>query len=240
MNAKTSYNLKTYTAGVTALFSSRATNDFRINYSSNGATNNIFIDAFGGSTAVDLAQLTSLSPSAEIDTFFLFGGYGIRFFQAGGLPGAQRQWNLVDTLNVTMGRHQFKFGVDFRRLAPFEIPAAQDMQYLYFSKNSVQANNGFVDPLAFGPAYPLYKNFSMFAQDEWKVSSRLSLSLGLRWEVNPSPGVTKGLKPYTIQFQGTGPDTWGLAPQGTPLWQTTWYNFAPRLGIAYLVHNRQG
>ena len=45
------------------------------------------------------------------------------------------------------------------------------------------------------PTYPLYTNFSAFAQDEWKVSQRLSLSLGLRWEVNPAPGVTKGLKP---------------------------------------------
>jgi hypothetical protein len=27
-----------------------------------------------------------------------------------------------------------------------------------------------------------------------------------------------------------------LAPQGTPLWQTTWYNFAPRLGVAYVLY----
>ena len=26
---------------------------------------------------------------------------------------------------------------------------------------------------------------------------------------------------------------WALAPQGTPLWKTTWFNFAPRLGVAY-------
>jgi len=31
-----------------------------------------------------------------------------------------------------------------------------------------------------------------------------------------------------------------LAPQGTPLWQTTWYNFAPRLGVAYVIRSTPG
>ena len=70
------------------------------------------------------------------------------------------------------------------------------------------------------------------------MSRRLNLSMGLRWEVNPPPGVTQGLMPYTIQ--GSSPDTWALAPQGTPLWQTTWHNFAPRLGAAYVLREGPG
>ena len=81
-------------------------------------------------------------------------------------------------------------------------------------------------------------NFSAFAQDEWRASQRLRLSLGLRWEVNPAPSVTQGLNPYTVQ--GSGPNTWSLAPQGTPLWQTTYGNFAPRLGVAYILHDAPG
>src|SRR5207249_7480621 len=90
------------------------------------------------------------------------------------------------------------------------------------------------------PGYPLIQNFSLFAQDEWRVSPRLSLSLGLRWEVNPAAGATQGTKPSTILFAGSGPDTWQLAPQGMPLWQTTWYNFAPRLGAAYVLRSAPG
>src|SRR5260370_20726754 len=41
--------------------------------------------------------------------------------------------------------------------------------------------------------------------------------------------------PYAIQ--GTGPDNWTLARQGTPMWHTTWYNFAPRLGATYFLRN---
>ena len=62
--------------------------------------------------------------------------------------------------------------------------------------------------------------------------------MGLRWEVNPAPSVTQGLNGYTIQ--GAGPNTWSLAPQGTPLWQTTWFNFAPRLGAAYVLRSAPG
>ena len=89
-----------------------------------------------------------------------------------------------------------------------------------------------------GAAYPLYTNFSAFAEDQWKVSRRLSLSLGLRWEVNPPPGATRGLLPFTIQ--GSNPDTLTAAPQGTPLWHTSWLNLAPRLGVAYLLRDSAG
>ena len=34
----------------------------------------------------------------------------------------QRQWNLVDTVSYSLGRHQLKFGVDYRRLTPFAVP----------------------------------------------------------------------------------------------------------------------
>jgi hypothetical protein len=152
--------------------------------------------------------------------------------------GAQSQWNLVDTLSLSLGRHQLKFGVDYRRLAPFVIPSTSIGAFYYISEPSVEANNAFTIGQARAPGHPLYANFSAFAQDEWRLSQGLSLSLGLRWEVNPAPSVTQGLKPYTLQ--GSGPDTWTVAPQGTPLWHTTWYNFAPRLGVAYRIRNAAG
>src|SRR5208282_4636869 len=113
---------------------------------------------------------------------------------------------------------------DYRRLAPFAVPASPIAVYEYLSKSAVQSNSGVpIVVLATAPAYPLYMNFSAFAQDEWRMSPRFSLSLGLRWEVNPAPGSTQGLKPYTLQ--GSNLDSLTLAPQGTPLWQTTWFNF---------------
>lgn len=231
------YTVRTYTLGVSSGFSTRLSNEVRFNYSSNVTTNNTSIDALGGSTPVDLAQLTGLSARSEPGVGFLYGGYELQILQEQ-VSGTQRQWNLVDTASLTRGRHQFKFGINYRRLVPFAIPATPLASFLYLGESAVETNSPFTIAIAYAPAYPLYENFSLFGQDEWKVTQRLSLSLGLRWEVNPAPGVTQGLKPYTVQ--GSSPSTWTLAPQGTPLWQTTYGNFAPRLGAAYVLRNTPG
>ncbi len=233
----TAYGIRTYTAGASSVFTSRLSNDLRLNFSSNEVTNRSVIDAIGGNTPVNLAQLTGLDAGSSLDVL-LFYGPGPSIFQFR-RSGAQRQWNLVDTISLSKGRHHLKFGVDYRRLAPFEAETTGDVGYLYFSESAVEANSADeIDFSAYAPGYPLFTNLSAFAQDEWRVSERLSFSLGLRWEVNPAPSATRGLRPYAIQ--GSGLSTWTLAPQGTPLWHTAWYNFAPRLGGAYILHNTPG
>jgi len=231
--------MRTYTAGASSVFTNRLSNEFRLNYSSNAVTSLQVVDALGGSTPVDLTQLSGLGAGSAVAVFLGWDGS----FELGPFrqSGAQRQWNLVDTVSLSLGRHQFKFGADYRRLTPFAAP--YNPKFIYFfgfinGEQDVETNSALVQATAQAPAYPLYRNFSAFAQDQWKVLPRLSLSLGLRWEVNPAPGVTQGLEPYTLQ--GSGPDTFAVAPQGTPLWRTTWYNFAPRLGVAYILHSAPG
>ena len=227
------YSLRTYTAGASSVFSNRLSNELRLNYSSNGVKFGTAIDAFGGSTSVNLAQLAGLAPGASPVVFFFYGESPSLFQQQ--TSGSQKQWNLVDTVSLSFGRHQFKFGADYRRLASLATRSNPAVGWEYFSESDVETNNATTFAQAFASEYPLYKNFSAFAQDEWRVSERLSLSMGLRWEVNPAPGVTQGLMPYTIQ--GSSPNTWTLAPQGTRLWDTTRYNLGPRLGVAYMLHN---
>ena len=231
------YTLRTYTAGASSIFTNRLSNELRLNYSSNETSNNYAIDAFGGSTPVNLAELSGLSVQSSTQVYLLYYGNGPNLMQQQE-AGTQKQWNVTDAVSLSLGRHQVKFGVDYRRLAPFAAPYAASVPYYYESESAVQTNSANTYLGAFAPAHPLYVNFSAFVEDEWKVSQRLSVSLGLRWEVNPAPGVTQGLIPYTIQ--GSSPQTWALAPEGTPLWRTTWYNFAPRLGAAYVLRNASG
>ena len=236
-----SYAMRTYTAGASSVFTNHLSNEFRLNYSSNGVTASTLIDAFGGGVPVNVLQLSSLDsesigPTALVG--LLYGGYEVGFNQERSF-GIQRQWNFVDTVNLSVGRHQFKMGVDYRRLSPYADPLNPQLVYFYFSQALVEANSAYTFAQSYAPSnYPLYTNFSAFAQDGWRVSRRLNLSLGLRWDVNPAPGVTQGLKPYTIQ--GTNFNDATLAPQGAPLWKTTWVNFAPRLGAAYILNDTPG
>jgi hypothetical protein len=228
------YTMRTYTAGASSVFTNRLTNDFRLNYSSNEETDSTYIDAFGGSTPANLTQLSGLGAGSSAGLVILDGNYTPTLNQQP-YSGALRQWNLVDTLSFSSGHHQLKFGWDYRRLASFTAEVSPAALYLYFGESFVETNTSDTIVAVDTPHYPRYLNFSAFVQDEWKVSRRLNLSMGLRWEVNPAPGVTQGLNGYTIQ--GSSPDTWALAPQGTPLWHTSWYNFAPRVGAAYLLHD---
>jgi hypothetical protein len=232
---------RTYTGGVSSLLSNRLSNELRFNYTSNEAKYRNVIDAFGGSTPVDLIKLSGLSgfgSGAAASLTLCYDGCFSASLSQLQTSGAQRQWNLVDTLALTLGRHQLKFGGDYRRLTPYGVPTTANLLYYYFQESDVVNNNTTFFSVAGASAYPLYRNFSAFAEDEWRVSSRLNVSLGLRWEVNPPPGVTQGLMPYTLQ--GSSLDTLTLAPQGTPLWKTTWVNFAPRLGMAYVIRQTPG
>ena len=179
----------------------------------------------GGSTPVNLQKLAGFGPGSIITVEFDLGPYSVAPQQFG-QSGAQKQLNFVETLSYSAGRHQLKFGGDYRRLTPTAVPNNPILFYDFSSTSSVQANMAdFVFSKAFNPAYPLYENFSAFAADAWKVSPRLNVSLGLRWEVNPAPGVTQGLNPFTVDMYSPDRNNWGLAskarlsgaPRGTTL-----------------------
>jgi hypothetical protein len=89
------------------------------------------------------------------------------------------------------------------------------------------------------PSEPVFNDSALFLQDEWRVTRRLSLSLGLRWDVDPPPS-SKSNDAVNISGSLGDPASLGIAPRGTPLWKTSYFNFAPRLGAAYLLRETPG
>jgi hypothetical protein len=234
-------NTRSYTLGATLILSNHLGNDFRLNYSSSLSAVAQQLDEFAGAVPVSLAQLQGLSGvgASNVDVAFCFGAaYCPETFEFT-TRGRQRQWNLVDTFSESVGRHLLKYGADFRRLSPIEEPYTPSIGYVFFSEASTLANtvdDGFASTSI--AAFPIYKNFSAFVEDSWRVNSRLNVSAGLRWEVNPAPTDGKGNLPYTVE--GDSVATLNLAPRGQALWETAWFNFAPRLGVSYVLREGTG
>jgi hypothetical protein len=239
-------DIKSITIGATTIFTARLVNEVRFNYTRNDSGQHLLLDNFGGAQPFRLGQVPGFGggqsdPLGDALTLrlLLAGSSLVDIINA---RAFQRQWNVNDAFSVTYGAHVLKFGLDYRRLSTLVKEQQLDEIATFIGQQQVlvgSARSAFASSAFSKPPEPVYTNFSAYAQDEWRLSSRLTLSLGLRWDVNPPPGSANGNPPYTLN-QIADLNTAQLAPAGTPLWQTDYLGFAPRLGVAYLLGRSAG
>ena len=236
-------NTQTFTLGATSQLSSNANNEFRLGYGSNDATVKGAVDSFGGATPVNLAAamgaggLTAPYPVM----YFNIAGIGTSDFAVPDSGNVNRQWNLIDNFSLSLGRHQIKVGADYQRIrSTLDHSYAEIFAYFASPASILKNEPDTSEVVRFKSATPIFNDTALFAQDEWHVSSHINVSMGVRWEVNPPPTEASGDNAYTLSGDIENPASLSLAPQGTPLWKTAWYNFAPRLGAAWTVHDRTG
>ena len=237
------FDTQTYTLGATSQLSGRFNNDFRIGYARSDSQVLQYLDNFGGAIPINLATAVGAgsSPAAQPTVFIDIAGAGYTQISAGPTSNGLRQWNVVDALDYVTGKHALKFGVDYRRLASPILPSSPEV-YAEFDSASDVLNNAASETSVVEPvnATPIFQEFAAFAQDEWRASPTLAVSLGLRWEINPPPTGANGQDAYTVSGILSSPSTLGIAPRGTPLWRTSWSNIAPRLGVAWKARSEPG
>jgi outer membrane receptor protein involved in Fe transport len=90
-----------------------------------------------------------------------------------------------------------------------------------------------------------YHEGAAYVQDSWKISKRVTINLGVRWEYfgvqhNVNPHLDSNFYPATnapnefVAIQNGQVDETPNSPIGE-LWKPSWHNFAPRVGFAWDV-----
>jgi carboxypeptidase family protein/TonB-dependent receptor-like protein len=235
------FKTQTLTVGTSWLISPEMNNDLRVNWSKNNAGSVLSLDNFGGAVPAPNPLLFPVTgtPADSLFTFIILGpniGYGV----GTNSTNAQRQFNVVDNLSIITGSHQLKFGVDYRSLTPTFGSRKSDLQVLFNGTAGISTGTTLQVSATGREAFSFsFTNFSAFAQDTWKLNPRLTFTYGLRWEVNPAPKGRDGKELLTVNSLANLPQL-ALAPAGTPLWKTTYDNFAPRVGISYQLTQTSG
>jgi hypothetical protein len=176
-------------------------------------------------------------------------------YWAGGTYGDDTQpqvtYGGTDSVTLVRGSHSIKAGGSFL-WNHFEetgnwLGAGQTTFTGAYTKNA-EADFELGEAATFRQNSGLDRNFKgtdtgLFVQDDWQVRPRLTLNLGLRWELNTpytSAGNELGTFEAGKQSQRFPSAPLGLLFPGDPnipdgIAPTIWTNFAPRVGIAWDV-----
>jgi hypothetical protein len=184
-------------------------------------------------------------------------GFSNIAIQAGGITNDDRDWGFADTLTWAKSRHVLKVGGEYKPQSSYNALVA-DGSYGSFSFNGSFSGTSYADfllglPFTSSRLNPLIgrkqtdSELGIFVQDAFKVSKRLTLDLGVRWDHfgpgNYADGLIYNWDPATGNVVVPQDALSKISPlypvntikvvAGNAQESPSLRNFNPRLGVAY-------
>lgn len=146
------------------------------------------------------------------------------------LNPSEQRYQVADNFSWTVGKHNLKFGVDFHQVQDYVSRLANR-----FGTYSYSTLTNFAVDFSGGGSGKNWQSYSQatgnpvvvtklkevaaFAQDQWRITSKLTISPGLRYDYTaiPQPPLPNPAVPQTAYIPNTA------------------LNLAPRLGVAYAL-----
>lgn len=216
-------------------------------------------------TALGIPNANTSDPKTAGLGSFLFDGTLTNFGDGLGvgrcncpLTENEQQFQFVNNWTKSFGNHQFKIGADVRYAKNLRIPSDNNRTGEYNFNHQVTSNGGqggldlatFLlgevsqlqryanNPAAGGAPAERQKRLFFYGQDTWRVTTKLTLNYGLRWEIYTPESVNgKGNGGFANIVDNGGQGGIRVAGYGPYNLSGNVSNdlkaFAPRLGIAY-------
>ncbi len=184
----------------------------------------------------------------------LTGGFGNGFFEFTGDGGLflvkSNNFYVADSLTIISGKHTWKAGFELRprrldtidggrsgglkgNLAYGDTDTGNAQANILLGIPSIQAFRGTIAPDANGEISPFRlkaNEWSFYVQDDWKVTSNLTLNLGVRYDIYPGFSERDG---RLANFDIATGSVIQAGGSGNSLIDTDHSNFGPRVGFAY-------
>jgi hypothetical protein len=204
----------------------------------------------GGPNGRELTEAEAGFPTINISGYLGLGETG------GSDVDATQTYQFVDNISIFRGKHALKMGVDISR----HLSNANTINWPYGQitfTSDIAGDAGAAYMLGFPretltpegqpvSAVRQWRNFFYF-QDDWRVTPKLTLNLGIRYDMLTLPHEINGnSRTLRWDLDPSGPVLWppdgrtSAAGQGTvvDLWENEHWHVAPRFGFAYRLNDR--